>query len=427
MEKPFVGMTPAPIENSAVSLSLAEGAVRRNILSTLAGNLIFSGTQFLITVAIARLGNMTMVGQYALGLAVCAPIFAFTGLALRAVQATDCTGAYRFSDYLTLRVAGTACALVAVTTVAWLMPWRRDTILVVLAVACAKAVESFSDVLYGLFQLHDRLDLIARAISIRGVCGFAALALSMAVFHSAAAAAATLAAVWLGALLIYERPIALRMEEGQRTAPPRGTVATTCRRLAVLCLPLAFVLLLLNAGTSLPRVMLERQAGEHSLGVYSAVAVMSGAIGLLYSALGQTALPRLARMFTSDRDQFHDAMGRMMLFSAVVGVAMLAGSWLWGVHLVTMVYGRQSAVTAELVTGLVGVGILSNTSSLLGAGLTASRRFWSQFVAALMILLVTAAASVWLIPAWGTRGAMYAGLTGACFQFIAYGYLCRRR
>jgi O-antigen/teichoic acid export membrane protein len=106
---------------------------------------------------------------------------------------------------------------------------------------------------------------------------------------------------------------------------------------------------------------------------------------------------------------------------------MLAGSWLWGVHLVTMVYGRQNAVTAELVTGLVGVGILSNTSSLLGAGLTASRRFWSQFVAALMILLVTAAASVWLIPAWGTRGAMYAGLTGACFQFIAYGYLCRRR
>ncbi len=420
-------MTPASIEDAAASLSLGEATVRRNIVSTLAGNFAFSGSQWLITVAIARLGSMAMVGQYALGLAVCVPIFSFTGLQMRAVQATDCTGAYRFEDYLTVRLAGTACALVAVIAVAWLMPWRRDTVLVVLAVACARAVDSFSDVLYGLFQLRDRLDLIARAMSIRALGGLMALAVSMAVFHSAAAAVTALAAVWLAALLIYERPIALRMGGERHAATPWAAVATTCCRLAVLCLPLAFVLLLLSASTSLPRVMLERHAGEQSLGVFAAVATMSGAIGLLYSALGQTALPRLARMFASDREQFRTAIGRMMLFSAVVGLAMLAGAWCWGVRLVTMVYGRQSAVTAELVTGLVAIGVLGNTSSLLGAGLTASRRFRSQLVAALMILLITAVAGACLIPGWGARGAMYASLAGACFQMVAYGYLCWQR
>ena len=116
----------------------------------------------------------------------------------------------------------------------------------------------------------------------------------------------------------------------------------------------------------------------------------------------------------------------MMLFSAVVGLAMLAGSWFWGVRVISAVYGRQGAVTAELVTGMVAVGVLNNTSSLLGAGVTASRRFWSQLVVALLILLITAAASVRLIPRWGARGAMYAGLVGACFQMTAYGYLCWR-
>jgi O-antigen/teichoic acid export membrane protein len=403
---------------------LSEPAVRRNIASTLAGNLVFSGSQWLITVAIARLGSMAMVGQYALGMAVCVPAFAFTGLQMRAVQATDCGGAYRFSDYITVRLVGTACALVAVMAATWLMPWRRDTVLVVLAVACAKAVDSFSDLLYGLFQLRDRLDLIARAMSIRAIGGLAALALGMAVFHSAAAAVGALALAWLVALLIYERPIASRMEGGRRAGSVRRSGASACWRLVALCLPLAFVLLLLGAVTSLPRIMLERHAGEHSLGVFSAVATMSGAIGLLYSALGQTALPRLARMFNSDSRQFRNAMGRMMLFSAAVGVAMLAGAWFWGVRLVTMVYGRQGGVAAELVTGLVAVGILTNTSSLLGAGLTASRRFWSQLVAALMTLLITGAVSAWLIPGWGARGAMYAGLAGACFQVVGYGYLC---
>ncbi len=417
-------MTPTTIENAGASLSLGESTVRRNIASTLAGNLVFSGSQWLITVAIARLGSMAMVGQYALGLAVCIPIFAFTGLQIRSVQATDCAGAYRFADYLTVRLAGTACALVAVAAVAWLTPWRRDTALVVLAVACARAVDSFSDVVYGLFQLRDRLDLVARAMSIRAVGGLAALVLSMAVFHSTVAAVAALSVVWLAALLIYERPIALRMEGGRRAAQVRVAAAVTCRQLVALCLPLAFVLLLLGAVTSLPRVMLERHAGEQSLGVFSAVAAISGAIGLLYSALGQTALPRLARMFASNRELFRNTMARMMLFSAAVGMAMLAGAWFWGVRLVAMVYGRQSAVTAELVTGLVAVGVLGNTSSLLGAGLTASRRFRSQLVTALMILLITAAAGAWLIPGWGARGAMCAGLAGACFQTVAYGYLC---
>src|SRR4051812_24810023 len=93
---------------SSAGLSLSESVVRRNLVSTLAGNILFSGTQWLLTVAIARLGSITMVGQYALGLAVCVPIFSFTGLQMRAVQATDCSGHYRFRDYLVLRFVGTA-------------------------------------------------------------------------------------------------------------------------------------------------------------------------------------------------------------------------------------------------------------------------------------------------------------------------------
>jgi O-antigen/teichoic acid export membrane protein len=421
-------MTQFATRNGVVNLDLTDFAVRRNIASTLAGNFVFSGSQWLITVVIARMGNMEMVGQYALGLAACLPIFSFTGLQLRAVQATDCTGAYRFKDYLAVRLIGTACAMAAILAMVLLMPWDRETVWVVLAVACSKAVDSFSDVQYGLFQLHDRLDLIAWAMTVRAVSGLAALALGMAVFHSAAAAMTALSGIWLIVALIYELPIALQMGDARIADPYRRLPAlSTCRRLVFFSLPLAFVLLVLSASTSLPRLMLARHGGEQSLGVFSAVAVMSSGIGLLYSALGQTALPRLARMFATDRKQFHATMSRMMLFSALVGVAVLAASWFWGVHMVTMVYGHQSAVTAELVTGLVGVGILSNTSSLLGAGLTASGRYWSQLVAAVVILLITAAVGVWLIPEWGTRGAMYAGLAGVCFQMIAYGYLGSER
>jgi O-antigen/teichoic acid export membrane protein len=421
-------MTHFATKNGVSKLNLTDSAAGRNIASTLAGSFVFSGSQWLITVIFARMGNMEVAGQYALGLAVCLPIFSFTGLQLRAVQATDCTGAYHFKDYLAVRLLGTTCAMAAILALALLMPWDRQTVLVVLAVACSKAVDSFSDVQYGLFQLHDRLDLIAWAMILRAVSGLSALAVGMAIFHSAAVAMAALSGMWLMVALIYERPLTLQTGSSQIADPYRLRPAfPTWRRLALFSLPLAFVLLLLSASTSLPRLILQHHGGEQTLGVFSAVAVMSSAIGLLYSALGQTALPRLARMFATDRKQFHATMDRMMLVSALVGVAMLVASWFWGVGLVTIVYRQQSAVTAELVTGLVAVGILSNTSSLLGSGLTASGRYWSQLVAAGGILLITAAVGMWLIPDWGTRGAMYASLAGVCFQMIAYGYLGSQR
>ena len=172
--------------------------------------------------------------------------------------------------------------------------------------------------------------------------------------------------------------------------------------------------------------MLEQSAGEKALGIFSAVAAISAGIGLLYTAVGQTVLPRLARMFISDRKGFDTALIRMMLFSFALGAPVVLAAWFWGVGAVSVRTGRQVQVTSGLVSGLVAVGVFSNTSSLLGAGMTASRRFWSQLGVASLVLTVTAVGCSWLIPSLGPMGAMYASLAGAVIQTVAYAFLCWR-
>ncbi len=403
-----------------------KSGVSRNLVSTLAGNIVFSGSQFLITIALARVGNIAMVGQYALGLAWCTPIFAFTGLQMRAVQATDCTGRFRFADYLSVRLVGSACAMGAILFMALFASWSRSTLMVVLAVACAKAVDSVSDLLYGLLQLHERLDLVAQGMCVRALAGLLALISAMSLTHSAVIALLALSVAWFIVLITFEWPMVLRVESANRNDLLRLGSIRACSRLILLCVPLALVLLVLNSATSLPRVMLEQSAGEKALGVFSAVAAISAGIGLLYTAVGQTALPRLAKMFVSDRKGFDTVLFRMMLFSFALGAPVVAAAWIWGVGAVTMTYGHQAQVTPGLVAGLVAVGVFANTSSLLGAGMTASRRFWSQLGVASLVLAVTAAGCFWLIPSLGAMGAMYACLAGAVIQTVAYAFLCGR-
>ena len=57
--------------------------LRGNFAWMLVGNGVYAATQWGVLVVIAKLGAPELVGRFALGLAVCAPVFLLSRLALR--------------------------------------------------------------------------------------------------------------------------------------------------------------------------------------------------------------------------------------------------------------------------------------------------------------------------------------------------------
>src|ERR1700678_241367 len=92
-------------------------SLRRNFVWTLLGNLVYAGCQWCMLIALAKLTNAQMVGQFALALAITAPVFMLTGLQLRVVQATDAGHEYRFEEYFSLRLICTCVGLAAVLVI----------------------------------------------------------------------------------------------------------------------------------------------------------------------------------------------------------------------------------------------------------------------------------------------------------------------
>src|SRR5215203_1463425 len=88
--------------------------LRRNFSWSFAGNVLYAAAQWGMLAILAKMGSPEMVGQFALGLAVTAPVIMFTNLNLEAVQATDARHQYRFGDYLALRLVGSTLALVVI-------------------------------------------------------------------------------------------------------------------------------------------------------------------------------------------------------------------------------------------------------------------------------------------------------------------------
>ncbi len=74
---------------------------------------------------LAKAGNASIVGQFALALAIAAPVFMFTNLALRGVQVSDSRKEYEFGDYFTVRFVTTLGGLLVIATLVLLLHLRQ--------------------------------------------------------------------------------------------------------------------------------------------------------------------------------------------------------------------------------------------------------------------------------------------------------------
>ena len=188
----------------------AERSLRLNVSWTLVGNVVYAACQWGMLIVLAKLGSPEIVGRFALALAVTAPVFMLTNLQLRAVEATDVTDQFVFADYLGLRIVSTGLALSVIAGLATLSHYPYWIAAVIVMVGFAKGFESVSDAVYGLVQRHERMDLIACSMMLKGLVSLAAFALSIALTRSLVIGAAALAMAWCLVLVTYDFTLARR-------------------------------------------------------------------------------------------------------------------------------------------------------------------------------------------------------------------------
>jgi O-antigen/teichoic acid export membrane protein len=423
------GHTQAHIVTETIGLSGL--SLRQNFSWTLVGNIVYAACQWGMLVVLAKTGSPVMVGQFALGLAVTAPIILFANLQLRAVQATDARHEYLFDDYLGLRLATTVMALAAIAGVVIFSGYRSETALVIMAVGAAKAFESISDVFYGRLQQHERMDRIAKSMMIKGPLSLLALGIAVYLTKSTLWGAVGLAIAWALVLISYDirsgKLLRGRDAGATDSASDGGRPATlrprwsnkTSFALIKLSLPLGFVMLLISLNTNVPRYFIEHYLGERELGIFAAIAYLMVAGSMVVNALGQSASPRLAKHYASGEARaIRHLLGKLIAISGLLGVAGVALVVLAGESLLTMIYRPEYASHTDVFLLLMVAAGLGFIASFLGYAMTAARYFKVQAPLFAVVTAVSVLACLWLVPLYGLRGAAMALVLAAAVQLL---------
>jgi len=405
--------------------------LRTNFLWTLSGNITYVACQWGILVVLAKLGTPQMVGQFALALAITAPVIIGAGMALRSVQATDAAAEYRFGDYLLLRLFMTALAGLVILGIVWFSGYDRHTASVILVVGLAKGLESISDIFYGLLQQHERMDRIAVSMMIKGLLSLVAVACAVCLGRDLLLGCCSLAAAWAVILVVYDvrsgaSVLPPSQEAGRAAAAARAGMARRLHLqwrpravlpLTLLALPVGVVMALLSFNANIPRYFIQHYLGTRELGIFAALAYPLTAGTTVIGALGQSASPRLARHYVQgDYRAFSSLLRKLVCLSSLIGLVGILLIWLAGRPILLLLYQPEYADQVTAFFWLAVAAGIGYAASLLGYGMTAARYLRAQVPVFLAVTLVTAAACAVLVPGHKLSGAAIAMMLATVCQ-----------
>ena len=408
-------------------------SLRKNFSWTLAGNVIYSASQWAMLMVIAKLGDPVMVGQFSLGLAVTAPVIIFSELHLRAVQATDIKGEYLFPQYLGLRLATSLLAFAVIIGIAGWGGYRQETKLVIYVIGLAKIVESISDIIYGLMQKYERMDKIATSMIIKGPLSLLFLAVGLYVSDKIVLGCLGLLGAWTVLLITYDFYTVTVITSGaNESILPNYSIwrnikylfcsfseLKKIRRLILISFPLGIVMMIISLKTNVPRYFIEHYLGERELGIYAAMTYLMVAGKTIINALGQSASPRLATYYAKGRvDQFRVLLVKLTIIGTLIGLLGTLIVIFFGKQVLTIIYRPEYADHVNVFFWIMLSGAIGFAGGFIGYGLTAARYFRIQVPINVTGLFVILAGSYLLIPNYGLVGAAWAAGLVFLIDFI---------
>ncbi|MEU8022942.1 hypothetical protein AB0B88_12045 [Micromonospora haikouensis] len=382
--------------------------------------------QWTIVLILAQAGSPHMVGQYALGLAITTPVVLVCGLGLQPVLVTDVANHFGFYEYLRLRLTGMTIALLVIGALVHALSLTGG--IVIFLVGVAKALDAVGEIYFGILQRYSTMRTVGASMALNSV--FSVLVTAGLLLTTGSITIAILGSVVgsaLGSVLYPWRSARPHLQRGPRIgrASSRKAVRRS-RRLAVTALPVGLAYSLTSFTSNVPAYVLEHQLGTSALGVFAVLSYSTMVANLLYCAVYQVLLHRMAELARARELRALRALViRLVAGSLLLGLLSGLLAWVLGEAVLELLYGPDySRHWPTLVILALGVGT-SGALYFINAALLALQRFQHHLTATLPTLGITGAASFLLIPRYGLTGAASAAALALVVEALTKAALLR--
>ncbi|MGJ1205948.1 hypothetical protein [Sphingobacterium lactis] len=361
--------------------------IKKNIFSSLVGNLIYAFGQYLILILFIKFFTKAEVGEYLFALAFVTPINLGFDLQLRTLYVTESNKNIKFTDYYSFRLI-TNFLSVFIALVAILI-YNKDYLLIVFIVSLVKAIETHLELIYGVYQSNFRLDIVAKSKVVRTVVSLIVVALIVLITKNLLLALVSYLAVWILLLFLYEKRSVLKLAFLKPESFSFKINKENLNYLLINSAPLFFAILIDKYYANYPRLAIEKHLGLSDLAIFGSLLYFKTLAGQIITAIGQSTAPNLSLYYKQRKTKlFYNLIWKLILAGFSVGILGVIISYMFGEEILALVYSKDYSIYNNVLQLVLIGATVSFSYIFIGTALTCMRKQWVKLPISLIGFII---------------------------------------
>lgn len=384
-------------------------SLKENMLWNSFGSFFYLGCQWLITVLVVRLSDgFDSAGILSLAMSVYNMFSSLAIYRMYTYQVSDVNHENSVGEYFAFRLFTCVIALIAIAAYSALS-CPDHALPAIIAYSLYKIASLLIDVLHGLDQINNRMDIIGKSLMAQGLISLAFFCVGMILFQDVAI---TFLLMMVGIIVVgvvYDLPRSKQFERLRVGISGKKVSYLFCR-----CSLIVVAAIACGAAASIPRQFLSLYSGSASLGIYASVAAPVAIIQMGASYIYNPLLSHFSTAYNEKRfDELSKLLVKVSFGIALMGIISAFALELLGQPLLALMFGAEIAPYSYLMLPLILCAMVTAYTWFLSDLLVSFRLFRGCFWGNLVALLASLGFSLWLIPQYGMNGVSFA--VSACY------------
>lgn len=365
----------------------------------------------ILLILVTRLNGIDSSGifSYAFSLAI---IFWALGLwDGRTYQVSDADQEFSSYGYIMVRIITSVFVLITALLFSAANSYDLIKTTIIISLVLCKMLESITDALYGVFQIHHSLYKVGISLALKSVFGLVSFVLVDCITGSVPYSIVAMIATNILVIAIYDIPTTRRLEKIAIHVLFRRQHVLEAVKIMRKTWPVFIVIFLTMFSLNIPRYFLDRYYPQ-DVGYFGIMAMPITLLALFISFILQPNIVQLSEVFAQHNYRKFKAMvRRIVIMTSCIGIVGFIGTVFLGVWSIDLIFniriesffGALLILTAGALTGAVATVYMNI--------LIVMRRFKAQFF---IFLTTNIAMALIAMPV-----VKYTGMNGAVMLFLA--------
>lgn len=382
--------------------------IKKNTFWNAVGNIVYLGTQWVVTVMVTRLFGFTDAGVLSLAMSISASFQTVALFGIRNFQVSDIENKYSDTCYVSFRGITCIAAMLLCTLFSVINGYSSDTVVAIILFMIFRLAENYSDVLHGIFQKNDMLYKAGQSLMLKGVVLLVGFTAGYFAFGNMIG---SIALMMFAAVLVT---VFFDIFQSRRISGYRFTYPISdCYPLAKETIPLCIYMFFNSAIAAAPKYILEKMCDEATLGAYSSIFAPALLIQAAATYIYMPFISRFAEAYqTRCMKVFRTLAVRIMVLIAVIGAVVLIAADFVGEWGLTFIFGEDIVPYSELLTLIIVGTFCTAINAFIQMLAVVVREFKWLVISCAVGVAVCCAASYVGIGLWQADGASIGLIAG---------------